>query len=119
MARERGEMTLQGNTLILFPDEHGGQFPLPGEFPSDIQPPNHVTQLIELWIWNRRNQTPKEDTWGTEEASKYFGKSPRWINEAAKNGRIPSHMMGRERRFIPSELRDWLAQQPPEETPSK
>lgn len=50
--------------------------------------------------------------WDVKRAAKYLSKSPTWVYREAESGRLPFRRIGRTLRFIPSELRAWVLNQP-------
>ncbi len=44
-----------------------------------------------------------------EQAAKLLGRSPWWVQEQCRRGKLPHKKVGRTRYFTEASLRDWLA----------
>jgi excisionase family DNA binding protein len=66
-------------------------------------------------VWtqdDRRQSRDDEALWKIEDVAAYVGKHPETIRRWVRQGRIPFYRLGRGWRFIPSEVREWVSQQP-------
>ncbi len=52
------------------------------------------------------------DLWGVEEVARFLAMSVSWVYRAAEGGRVPYRRVGRSLRFLPGEIRAWVARQP-------
>jgi len=46
--------------------------------------------------------------WTTDEAAEYLGWVPEYVRQVARAGRIPALKLGREWRFVPDRLVEWV-----------
>ena len=58
--------------------------------------------------------TPEVDNelWGVEELARFLGMSTSWVYRSTEAGLVPYRRVGRSLRFLPAEIRAWVARQP-------
>ena len=54
-----------------------------------------------------------EQLWTSEDVAKFLQVSKSWVEHAAPKGLIPSHVIGRMRRFVPSEIKAFVFKESP------
>lgn len=59
-------------------------------------------------------ETPEDvdDLWDVRRAARFLGKSSSWVYRESEARRLPHRKIGRTLRYIPAELRAWVAKQP-------
>lgn len=63
--------------------------------------------------------------WTAEEVAKRLSKSPSWVKKMAAANKLPHRYVGRDLRFVPKQIADWLEEQtepdglPPSTSPKK
>jgi excisionase family DNA binding protein len=53
----------------------------------------------------------EEDLWNVKRAAKFLAMSTHWIYKAVAEGTVPYRKIGSAIRFVPAELRAWVAAQ--------